>query len=223
MPRHPKEDCGGEETVIYFATTSTREIRAALQSNGSTMGYITTPNSERPNAIAELGGLKWCADNGCFSEAFDERKWWEWLSGKNPDGCVFAAAPDVVGDHAATVTRAAPWLPKIRALGFPAAFVVQDGATPDTVPWDDCDAIFIGGTTDFKLSDTALHIMWEGKDRGKWVHVGRVNSRQRYLRFAGVADSCDGTFLAFGPRTRLPELLGWIREYHNRIPLWEGA
>ena len=128
-----------------------------------------------------------------------------------------------MGDHEATLIRSAPWLPKIRALGFPAAFVIQDGATIDTIPWDDFDAVFIGGTTDFKLSDTALDIIRAAKDRGKWVHVGRVNSRRRFLRFSSIADSCDGTFLTFGPRIRLPELLGWIREHNNRVPLWEGA
>lgn len=208
---------------MYLATTSTREIRDALREHHPATGFITTPASDRPYVAKDLTGLRWCADNGCFSDAFDEGKWWAWLSLKDPKGCLFAVAPDVVGDHQATLERSAPWLPKIRALGFPAAFVIQDGATIDTVPWDACDAIFIGGTTDFKLSETALAIIMAGKDRGKWVHVGRVNSRQRYLRFAGIADSCDGTFLAFGPRTRLPELLGWIREHQNRIPLWEGA
>jgi hypothetical protein len=209
--------------VIYFATISTREIRTTLQQNKQTMGYITTPNSDRRGQIAELSGVKWCADNGCFSDNFDETKWWSWLSGKDPKGCLFAVAPDVVADHHATVARSMPWLPKIRALGFPAAFVIQDGATIDTVPWEACDAIFIGGTTEFKLSDAALEIIQAGKERGKWVHVGRVNSRRRFLRFAGIADSCDGTFLAFGPTRRLPELLGWVREHHTRIPLWEGA
>lgn len=208
---------------MYLATTSTPEIRAALRENCATMGYITTPDSDRPAVADELVGLRWCADNGCFSDAFDEGTWWQWLNGKNPHGCLFAVAPDVVGDHRATLERSAPWLSRIRALGFPAAFVIQDGATIDTIPWDDCDAVFIGGTTEFKLSDEALAIIHAAKERGKWVHVGRVNSRRRYLRFAGIADSCDGTFLAFGPRTRLPELLGWIREHQNRIPMWEGA
>lgn len=208
---------------MYLATTSTAEIRSALKSNQQTMGYIVTPNSDRPNATAELDGLKWCADNGCFSESFDADKWWQWLSKKDPENCLFAVAPDVVGDHGATVKRSTPWLGRIRQLGFPAAFVIQDGATPETLPWDLFDAVFLGGTTDFKLGDTALEIMFAAKERGKWVHVGRVNSRQRYLRFAGVADSCDGTFLAFGPRVRLPEVLGWVREHRNRLPLWEGA
>lgn len=208
---------------MYLATTSTKEIRTALRENHPATGFIVTPDSDRPVVESELSGLFWCADNGCFSDRFDEDEWWSWLSSKSPADCLFAVAPDVVGDHRATLARSAPWLPRIRALGFPAAFVIQDGATIDTIPWDDCDAVFIGGTTEFKLSDDALAIIYAAKERGKWVHVGRVNSRRRYMRFAGIADSCDGTFLAFGPRTRLPEMLGWIREHQNRVPLWEGA
>lgn len=208
---------------MYLATTSTKEIRSALQANHPQTGFIATPASDRPSVSSELRGLYWCADNGCFADKFDETKWWAWLSGKDPKECLFAVAPDVVGDHQATLTRSLPWLPKIQSLGFPAAFVIQDGAEIDTVPWDACDAIFIGGTTEFKLSDTALGIIREGKKRGKWVHIGRVNSRRRFLRFAGIADSCDGTFLAFGPTRRLPEMLGWVREHQDRIPLWEDA
>lgn len=207
---------------MYLSTISTPEVRKAVRDNPA-MGYITTPESYRANQVQEVAGAYWCADNGCFSDRFDEAKWWSWLSEQDPASCLFATAPDVVGDHQATLAKSTAWLPKIRALGFPAAFVIQDGATVDTIPWGDCDAVFIGGTTNFKLSDDALAIIFAAKDRGKWVHVGRVNSRRRFMRFADVADSCDGTFLAFGPRTRLPELLGWIREHQNRVGLWEHA
>lgn len=44
-------------------------------------------------------------------------------------------------------------LPKIRALGVPAALVAQDGLEDmvDRVPWDEFDVLFIGGSTAFKL------------------------------------------------------------------------
>ena len=71
------------------------------------------------------------------------------------------------------------------------------------------------------MSQTAIDIAAEARRRGMWVHVGRVNSRKRYLRFSSIADSADGTFILFGPRIRLPEVLGWVREYRLRMPLWE--
>jgi hypothetical protein len=53
--------------------------------------------------------------------------------------------------------------------------------------------------------------------------IGRVNSGKRYRRFAELgADSCDGTFLAFGPRANLPKLLGWVREHAAAQPLWRS-
>lgn len=192
------------------------------------LGYIATPNQGNPEGKGRYTrpeGVVWCADNGCFGKDFNEARWWRWLV-NNATGaaeCVFATAPDVVGDHAATLERSAPWLPKIRALGYPAAFVAQDGATVGNMPWADFDALFIGGTDDFKLSQTAVDIAVEAKRRGMWVHVGRVNSRQRFLRFSSIADSADGTVLVFGPKRRLPEVLSWVRENRNRIPLWEGA
>jgi hypothetical protein len=187
------------------------------------LGWIDTP--DQCNQGGRPAGVVWIADNGCFGKkVFDQDRWFTWLQ-NHPDieNCMFATAPDVVGDHAATLIQSAPWLPKIRALGYPAAFVAQDGATPDTMPWASFDALFIGGTDDFKMSQTAQDIAAAAKRRGMWVHVGRVNSRQRYLRFSAIADSADGTFILFGPRIRLPELLGWVQEYRNRIPLWEDA
>jgi hypothetical protein len=100
-----------------------------------TIAYIDTPaqGNKRPP------GVLWCADNGAFSDNFDEAKWWRFLTANAhaADSCAFAVAPDVVGDAAATLARSAEWLPRIRALGYPAAFVAQDGLEALEVPWDD--------------------------------------------------------------------------------------
>jgi hypothetical protein len=183
-------------------------VIAAMQAG--TLAYIDTPaqGNKRPP------GLVWCADNGAFSDKFDETKWWKFLvdNAHATDDCLFAVAPDVVGDAAATLARSLPWLPKIRALGYPAAFVLQDGATADTIPWGEFDALFIGGSTEYKLSAGARTIAVEAKRRGKWLHMGRVNSEKRW-RYADAigCDSVDGTFLTFGPDVNLPKLLAWTR------------
>lgn len=186
--------------------------------NNGTVGYLRTPKGGR----TPQPGWVWAADNGCFNAATykGDDAWFAWLSAQDPTGCLFATAPDVVGDHAATLTRSLPWLLRIRDLGYPAAFVLQDGATVDSIPWDAFDVAFIGGTDAFKLGG-ADHLIAEAQRRGKPVHVGRVNSGQRYQRFAlmGV-DSCDGTFLAFGPDVNLPKLLSWVRKHATHEPLW---
>lgn len=174
------------------------------------LGYIDTPRqrNRRP------AGVAWCADNGCFGTGYPgDEKWLAWLE-KNAYAsadCLFATAPDVVGDAVATLERSLPLLPKIRALGYPAALVAQDGLEDLGIPWDEFDALFIGGTTDWKLGAAVRDIVAEAKARGKYIHLGRVNSakRFRYARDVLGCDSADGTYLTFGPLINLPKLLSW--------------
>jgi len=194
--------------LLYLANPCGPDVVAAM--HAGTIGYIDTPaqGNKRP------AGVKWCADNGAFSDKFDEVKWWKFLTDNAADAgtCLFAVAPDVVGDAEATLTRSLPWLPKIRALGYPAAFVAQDGLEHLDVPWDEFDCLFIGGTTEWKLGAAARTLIHEARHRGKWVHMGRVNSEKRY-RYAHAlgCDSADGTFLTFGPDVNLPRLKTWLR------------
>lgn len=108
-----------------------------------TLGFIDTPAQGR----LRPRDVFWCADNGAFSDRFDEAKWWKFLERNAYDAgtCLFATAPDVVGNAAATLARSLPWLPKIRELGYPAALVAQNGIERLEVPWDSFDALFIGG------------------------------------------------------------------------------
>lgn len=174
------------------------------------LGYIDTPGqgNRRPD------GVTWCADNGRFGKGwpgYDD--WWQWLTANAHAAatCLFATAPDVVGDAGATLADSLPWLPRIRALGYPAALVAQDGLESLPVPWDDFDALFIGGTTEWKLGRHARALVREAKAHGNRVHMGRVNSARRYRYAAAIGcDSADGTFLTFGPDVNLPKVLGWV-------------
>lgn len=173
------------------------------------IGFIDTPaqGNRRPE------GVTWCADNGCFSDKWDEGKWWKFLvdNAGDADSCMFAVAPDVVGDAAATAAKSTPWLGPIRELGYQVAWVAQDGQEYLPVPWDAFDCLFIGGSTEWKLGPSARALVVEAKRRGKWVHMGRVNSKRRfdYARFIGC-DSVDGTYLTFAPDDNLPKLLRWV-------------
>ena len=176
------------------------------------LGCITQPGQRNPLP----SGVRYCCDNGVFGAYLGDAKWWEWLSSRpDKDRCEFAVAPDVVGDSAATLARSRPWLPRIRSLGIPAAFVAQDGQENLPVPWGEFDVLFIGGTTEFKLGVGARALIGEAVVRGIPVHMGRVNSRKRlaYAFTAGCA-SVDGTYLKFGPDLNLPKLLRWIDEIH---------
>ena len=154
-----------------------------------------------------------CADNGCFGKGYPgDEKWWAWVQTLPTDRVRFVVAPDVVADAAATLERSRPWLQKIRSLGHPAALVAQDGLESMTVPWDEFDVLFIGGSTGWKLGPHAAALVREARSRGKWAHMGRVNSLTRLMRAHHIGcDSADGTYIAFGPDKNLPKVLGWLR------------
>jgi len=195
--------------MLFFANPCGPAVRDAMRDGR--LGYIDTPaqGNRRPE------GVEWCADNGCFGKGYPgDEKWLAWLE-KNAHAaadCLFATAPDVVGDAAATLARSAPFLPLIRAMGYPAALVAQDGLEDLDIPWDEFDVLFIGGSTEWKLGPATRDLIKQAKDRGKWVHMGRVNSQRRY-RYAHEmgCDSVDGTYLTFGPDINLPKLLTWSR------------
>lgn len=176
-------------------------------------GYMLTPRMRQHPA----DGVVWAADNGCFSqpEAFDLDAYFVWLDALAPfaGACLFATAPDVVGDAKATLDRSIPALPRLREAGYPAALVGQDGLEHMEVPWDAFDALFIGGSTNWKLSESAAALARHARSLGKWVHMGRVNSLKR-LRIAESigCDSVDGTYLKFGPTINSERLGRWLLE-----------
>ena len=174
------------------------------------IGMLCQPNYPVP----PQDDVVWAADTGIF--------------GKNPcsldrymdklgswsiavDRCVFATAPDVVGDWEGTLESSLPVIPTIRAMGYPVAIVLQDGATVQTVPWNEIDAVFTGGSTDWKLSEEAYQLVKEAKSRGLWAHMGRVNSYRR-LKAAAMSgyDSADGTRVAYSPDVNSAALIGWM-------------
>lgn len=183
--------------------------------NAGLIDCIDTP--KQGNRVPERAA--WCADNGVYGKGwpgFDA--WWKWLSShEGLDRCAFAVAPDVVGDAVATLERSAPWLPKIRSLGVPAALVAQNGIESTVIPWDDFDVLFLGGDDDFKLGPIARALTAEAKRRGKSVHLGRCNSakRFRYARLTGC-DSADGTKITFAPDENLPQVLSWVDEANGQ-------
>lgn len=205
--------------MLYLANPCAPSVRVAMQDG--LLGYIDTPaqGNRRP------AGVVWCADNGCFGKGYPgDLKWLAWLEKNAEDACtcLFATAPDVVGDASATLERSVPFLPTIRALGYPAALVAQDGLEDLDVPWDEFDVLFIGGSTEWKLGSAARALVRQAKVRGQHVHMGRVNSARRYRYAYEIGcDSVDGTFLTYGPNVLLPELLSWGR-IENQLSLFSG-
>lgn len=171
------------------------------------LGCMRTPANDRTIPT----GMPWAADCGLrvavSDDLADVERYLSWLDRKRGDltSCLFAVAPDVLGDATATWTRSAPLLPRIRALGYPVAFVAQDGFDAEVVDWDAFDVLFIGGrpqtprTLEWKRSETGGYAaIREAHQRGLPVHVGRVNGEPylRNLAHLGVR-SADGTNLTW--------------------------
>lgn len=210
--------------MIYLSGCPSVIKRKGLLGRRKDLGIMLTPNGNQyTGQLLEtvLMAGPWAADSGCFSDphGFSLDGYLAWLAAYRCGAprCLFAPAPDVVADPVKTWERSEPVLPLIRQLGFAAALVAQDGIESMHIPWQSFDALFIGGSTQWKLSRAAFGLIQEAKRRNKWTHVGRVNTRGR-LRMAAAAGagSVDGTYLRFGPDTNLPKLTAWLDELHRQ-------
>ena len=77
------------------------------------------------------------------------------------------------------------------------ALVIQDGMEDLEIPWEELDAIFLGGMDPWKDSKAAADIVRTATIFKKWKHVGRVNTPKRFDHFEELgADSCDGSGIA---------------------------
>jgi hypothetical protein len=220
--------------MIYLANPSTQPVRNAMAAG--LIGAVMSPAQGNLLPSSALFAI----DNGCgpgrdgkpgggypgdehYVSLLQHLGQGDGYDDCDPDSswCLFAVAPDVVGNAAATLRRSERMLAWIRYAGFPAALAAQDGLEHLTVPWGEFDVLFIGGSTAWKLGPAARRLVAEAKRHGKHVHMGRVNSlrRLRYARAIGC-DSADGTYLAFGPRENLPRLLGWLRDIHYQGTLF---
>ena len=138
----------------------------------------------------KLSGL----DNGCFSK-FNKKTWFRLVAEAKEQELVnqpkFVCAPDIVGDARRTLELFDQFYDDISPL--PVCLVLQDGIGNFTIDWNRVDAVFVGGSDAFKVSNEAINACRVAKMLGKWVHVGRVNTAQRVSNWLGLADSIDGS------------------------------
>lgn len=178
---------------------------------GVSVGQLLTPltryrlrDPERPWAI-DNGGYK-RLDIDAFRALLARESY-------HRDNCLFVSSPDIVGSAQRTLELFELFAPTL--AGWRVALVCQDGQERLPIPWDRIDAVFIGGSTNWKCSVHVEQIIRTAKIFGKWVHVGRVNHPDRYQHFADLeADSCDGTGLA-----RYTHMRQAIANRHDQIGL----
>lgn len=175
-----------------------------------------------PTRVVSPSGPAWAADNNAFV-GFDECAFLRMLRrivrGIRCEGWpppAFITMPDVVADHASTLRLFIHWHRVMALPELPRAFVLQDGAEAQgwrSVPWDFCEALFIGGTDGFKLGHFAAQMAAIARSMGKWVHMGRVNSIRRatYARSIGC-HSIDGSGLNRFPSSQLTPVIQSMRQ-----------
>lgn len=175
----------------------TKGLGSLIQYSPRNVGRMVQPRALGRIAETPRAGFLWAADNDCF-QGFNQTRYLKMLAHvADVPGCLFITVPDVVGDSEATMRLFREWGETVAQVG-PVGLVGQDGLTPQQVPWNDIQTLFIGGTTEWKLGEDARLLMKEATERGKWLHMGRVNSWRRveYAKACGV-DSIDGTQLSW--------------------------
>ncbi len=201
----------------YYGNPSSPKVRDLMVARDD-FGMITTPR--QGNVL--MDGVSVIADNGCYGDGFPGYgKWISWLESMTPRVAQFefATAPDVfdaesgIGDAPATLDRSMPWLPAIRSLGYPVAFVAQDGSeAPGMIPWDLLDVLFIGGGDEWKRGRRSQFVIEEALRRGKKVHMGRcVNGlSSMWSAHERGCHTSDSTYLRFGPDRNVDNVIRWL-------------
>lgn len=207
--------------LVSGATATVRRLADQYRDH---LGVLMTP--QNGNRLCSLP-LPWAADNAAFSNPDDAKfsrlcvESWG-LDRYHPP--MWVAVPDVVGDHAATLRLFTWWCDEWRSeygcIPFPLAFVLQDGCHTAEVPWDEIAAVFVGGSTAFKLRESEA-LVRAAKDCGKLVHVGRVNTLRR-LRFAYDlgADTVDGTAFSMFPDTYIERGVRYLQRLEQAPTLF---
>lgn len=158
---------------MYLVATGSR-----LGAASPHVGVMVGPRVRGLAPLAE--GRWWASDNDGFTGHFQAAAFLAHLERLGPFAarCLFVAAPDVVGDAAATLALFPRWRSVIESHDFPVAVVAQDGqealALPESANW-----LFLAGSDAWRGRHGPALIAQAGA-LGYWgVHVGRVNSARR--------------------------------------------
>jgi hypothetical protein len=197
------------------------------------LGRLVQPRHASSLASTAGEGWLWAADNDCF-QGLDITRYVAMLDAlqvvagtRYVDGVLvderearsrllFVTVPDVVGDAMATARQFEAWWSAPARRGLPLALVAQDGLEHLGrwlgLAWPRINALFVGGTTEWKLGPAAEALVREAKARGKWVHMGRVNGAGRAAYAATIGcDSFDGTGAALFTNLLLPTYIAWAQ------------
>jgi hypothetical protein len=232
---------GGQDMMLFMTSRSGGPQRKAMLAHQDMFGAFVSARAKQAGIELSLWD-NWALDNGAFA-GFDQDTFMTKLRRFMPyrANCCFVVVPDVPYQWQPTLARFKDWAPSLRRMGFKIALAVQDGATVEQVPWRDLDALFIGGSTEWKrqlprrtdASDnlplftgvpeqyeqlsTVAELVNEAKVRDKWVHIGRSanSSRQLWYAYRLGADSVDGTHERYAPNVNFPWIAQTMWDIHQ--------
>jgi hypothetical protein len=193
------------------------------------LGRLVQPRSWNSIDAIARSGQPWGADNDALAGIKPDQylRMLDAIARVPHANLKFIAAPDavertpkgIVGSWEGTLWLWRCWRPSLEARGLPAAIVLQDGATPDSVPWNELHAVFVGASTQWKLSRSAELLVRMARARGLWVHVGRVNTMGRLARVEMMgADSFDGGQFSRFPDRTIPPFLARLQYRQLSLP-----
>ena len=209
--------------MLWLIPSGLKSSRLNLEVNKTHVGLLMTPRTWKMHSLKEHD-IYWAGDNDCYTGNFNANTFLDWLSGdalQYRNRCLFVVCPDVVYDAQATLDLYKSWRLKIKSLGYPVALALQDGVEKLNLKWD-FDAVFVGGSTEWKMSLAVIELLQKAKSLGKWCHVGRVNSIKRMRHFWGFADSFDGTDYVHHPEESVKLYLPQIRWLKQQLKMGEA-
>jgi len=171
---------------------TSQDLDACAAEIGGAVGQLVT-SAKRP--LRDFS-RPWAIDNRAYV-GFDAKSFDALLARYAPhrDACLFVVVPDVVASARRTLEVFERWAPRL--AGWRIALACQDGQEDLPLPWDAIDAVFIGGSTNWKGSHHVVQIIQAAQLLGKHVHVGRVNGAARWKHFEALGvDTCDGSGIA---------------------------
>jgi hypothetical protein len=157
-----------------------------------------------PYALDNDAYISWQNQKEWSESAWREMLQWARMTRYKP---LWAIVPDVVANRKETLENWKRYAFILDEIGWPKAFAVQDGMTPDDVP-ESAALVFVGGSTSFKWRTVTT---WVKNFRR--VHVGRVNNIEKVWMCQDIGvESVDGTGWFKDPscEKKLPALFDWF-------------
>ena len=183
--------------ILYATITGTRANMAAMAAHGFRL--IVGPDQLGRVTRALPLPLPHALDNGAWGAFAGARPWdagaYREALARWGAGADWLVVPDVVGDSVATLVQADKWLGELLPVA-PCLLAVQDGMTTadaGRVLGAGAAGVFVGGSTAWKWASLPMWATY-ARERGAYLHVGRVNSQRRIRWCADLgAHSTDGT------------------------------